>query len=226
MAQPIDGAPSPPIWDVTFEEAGPLARAMISYRRLLPDGWGVMFEEDTEWVLDIANEEDEHLVMDGFLALIPRGVPLSCAIRATVGGLLGFFRYDRYRVVFAGEELALVQRTFEINGLFNTDGCNPDLLFAGGPPEAHEAKEIERQAEAVKRLLKVSRKPQGEGWEALLRTYTAILYADCTEIYSVALREQVPLAHSRAALAAVAARYRLTLPPLTTLGGMTDDREG
>ncbi|HEY0607061.1 MAG TPA: hypothetical protein VGD58_29350 [Herpetosiphonaceae bacterium] len=204
------------VWQVYFEEIGPLAEITLSFRRARADGSGVEFDEDpqiiTERVLDVINGEDDQLVMDGFLALIPDGQLLSCSLRVLRHRLL-ILEFEDYDHSFAGYDKQVVKNTFE-GRLFNTDGSNADLLFIGGERTAHETATIKHWSKVIEsRALRASADTIAAAWEPVLNVYEAVIYTLSTEIHMVTRNNHAPISRIQPALADVAARYGFVLPP-------------
>lgn len=201
------------VWAVYFEDHGPIAEVTLTYDRALPDGDTIKFDEDPDRFLDIANDADERVVMDGFLALIPNGELLSCSMRDTRHLLLIFWGYQTYKHFFVGYDKQVLKQQFD-RRLFNTDGGDPDIVFAGGERAAHTPEQITRWAKVIKRDIVGSRQATPmTAWQPLLDVYRAILYTDSTEIHLVTRNTGRELERARAALAKVARGYRMVLPP-------------
>lgn len=202
------------VWQVYFEVHGPVAEITLSYRRALPDGTGVKFDEDPDTVLNRVTDQDDQLVMDGFLALIPEGELLSCAMRV-VKRILLIWEYQDYQHIFAEYDKHVVKRAFDANGLFNTDS-SIDVLFIGGDRAAHETTTIISWAKTIQRdILQRYEVEGGAAWNPVLEIYKSVIYTQTTEIHMLTHNKRDPLERARMVLKQVAARYQLVLPPET-----------
>jgi hypothetical protein len=200
------------VWQVDFDTQDTVAEVILSYQRALPDGKSVKFDEDSNTILDLAADADDHLVMDGFLALIPPGELLSCAMRVSRRALL-IWEYMDYQHIFAEYDKQVVERAFDTNGLFNTDG-SIDALFIGGDRVAHESATILSWVRSLSRDVISRYETEGRAvWAPALDVYTAIIYTQTTEIHMLTRNEHKRLRDARSALNKVAARYGLVLPP-------------
>jgi hypothetical protein len=204
------------VWQVSFEDHGALAWITITHERALSDQMSVKFDEDTELVnagiLGFAAENGGRMVMDGFLALIPDGALLSCALRTRKRM---FLLWDRsaYDHVFAGQDKQAVRAAFD-GRLFNTDGTNGDALFIGGASDAHTEERIQHWTQVIEHEVT----PQFSSywttvWKPLLAVYHAVMYTLSTELHMIARNEPATIPQARAALGEVAARYGFVLPP-------------
>ena len=203
----------PYIWDVALASAGPLAGALLRPYRLLPDGRSVKFDEDPELPLNLETGQDEALLRDGVLALLPDGTLLSCAIRVTrlSAMLIGSRSYQH---IDAGRDKQAALRALETNGLYNGDGANGDALLIGGAPEAHRSEAVIGWARRIEREILGQIGPAGwlAPWAPLLEQYDASIYTVSGEIVLAARSGALGPAQIRAALAEVAARYGFALP--------------
>ncbi|MCG8352468.1 MAG: hypothetical protein MI924_32280 [Chloroflexales bacterium] len=204
------------VWQVYFEDHGALAWITISYRRALSNQMGVKFDEDAEIIntrlLGFAAEDEDRMVMDGVLALIPDGALLSCALWRLQNVLLLWER-SAYDHVFAGQDKQVVRAAFD-GRLFNTEGSIGDVLFIGGAAEAHTKDSIEHWAQVIERdVMSRFDTERLVAWKSLLDVYQAVMYTLSTEIHMIARNEPETIPRARAALGSVAARYGFVLPP-------------
>lgn len=204
------------VWQVYFEVVGPLSEITLSFRRSRSDGSGVKFDEDPaiidRGILDLINGEDDDLVMDGFLACLPGGKLLSCALRVLRRNLL-FFESEAYEHVFAHYDKNVVKQAFE-RRLFNTDGTNGDLLFIGGDHAAHATPTILRWCKVIESdAMHHSGVALIAVWEPVLQVYEAVAYTLDTEIHLFTRNDDDLIKRIKQALTEVATRYGFVLPP-------------
>lgn len=198
------------VWQVYFATHGPLLEVTLSYRRHLPDGSGVKFDEDPDTILDLAAEQDEQIVLDGFMALLPPDALLSCAMRTTGRWLLIWTKPD-IEPVFAEYDHAIVRRAFD-GRLYNSDS-NIDALLIGGERTAHQPETVKQWVNAIEKdILRTSGDDWVAAWQPVLDVYEAVIYTQTTEIHLLTRNTGGRLERARTALAAVAARYGLRLP--------------
>jgi hypothetical protein len=208
------------VWQVYFEDHGALAWITISYRRAVSNHMDVKFDEDAEIInaglLGFAAEDNDLMVMDGFLALIPDGALLSCAMRTRKRVLLLWER-SAYDYVFAGQDKQVVRATFD-GRLYNSDGTNGDVLFIGGVAAAHTEDSIQHWVKVIERdvMFQVDTE-RLMAWASLLDVYQAIVYTLSTEIHMIARNKPETIPQARAALGVVATRYGFVLPPVLSL---------
>src|SRR5262245_61729273 len=136
----------PYLWNVDFATSGGLFEVILTYLRLLPDGRTVKFDEDTDGRLDLAADEDDRLVMDGLLALIPDRAPVSCALRELRRVAL-VWEVEDYRPVLADWDKETVRTTLK-GRLWNADS-SADFVFAGGETSDHTGVAIRRWAKTL-----------------------------------------------------------------------------
>jgi len=200
------------IWQVYFDTIGSLTEVTLTYHRLLPDGATVKFDEDPHGVLDLSSGEDDHLVMDGFLSLIPDGELISCAIRS-VKHVLGVWERAEYKHIFAEYDKQIVRTTFE-GRLWNPDS-SADFVFVGGDRDAHTTATIRRWIGVMQQEL-LQQKPEDPipTLEKVLSFYNAVIYTQTTEIHILTSGERgQSSSRMKAALELVASRYGMALPP-------------
>lgn len=204
---------APHVWDVALASAGPLAGALLRPYRLLPDGRSVKFDEDPALPLDLETGQDEALLRDGVLALLPDGSLLSCAIRATRRSVL-LIASRGYQQAYTGQDKQAALRALESNGLYNSDGSSGDALFIGGAREAHRSEAVIGWAGRIEREILGQIGPTGwlAPWAPLLEQYDALIYTLSGEIILAARSGTLGLAQIRDALAEVAAHYGFALP--------------
>ena len=199
-----------PEWDVSLDAVGPYILVTLTYYRRLPGGGSVKFDEDPGCTLDLAAGMDDALLLDGLLALLPRGYQASGALRER---RRAFLLWDRQvtRHIPAGTEHTIIARAFD-GRLYNADGANPDALFVGGAPAAHTSQAVAAAWATLQKLLAQPMPATPSEWSRLLDTYTAVLFTDSTEVRMVARLDRMSREHVVAALREVAARYGLRLP--------------
>lgn len=199
-----------PMWHVLFANEGPFIRVTLTFERLLPDGRSIQFDEDPEPVLDLTSDQDERLLLDGFLVLPPDGMQLSCALHRLRDWIV--WEWTEFQHIPAAYNRQVVRSAFT-GRLFNTDS-SIDILFAGGDAAAHTRDRIVRAASFVER--EIAQKPDGMREAALIQVlavYPALVYTQNTEIYLLGRQPDLSLAEVRAALTSTATRYGLALPP-------------
>lgn len=199
-----------PEWDVSLDAVGPYLLVTLTYHRRLPGGGSVKFDEDPACTLDLAADMDDALLLDGVLALIPRGYQASCALRER---RRAFLLWDRQvpRHIPAGTDHTIIARAFD-GRLYNSDGANPDALFVGGAPAAHTSQAVAAAWATLRGLLAQPMPATPSEWSRLLDTYAAVLFTDSTEVRMVARLDQMSRERVVAALSEVAERYGLRLP--------------
>lgn len=198
------------VWEVYFETHGPLLEVTLGYRRRLPDGSSVAFDADPRPTLDLAADEDERLVLDGVLALLPPDALLSCALRENSRWLLIWTKPD-VEHIFAEHDQAIVRRAFD-GRLYNPEG-SIDALLIGGERAAHATGEVKRWAAAIEKdILPSAGAERVAAWQTVLNAYQAVIYTQTTEIHLLTRAGSAAAVQARPALAAVAARYGLRLP--------------
>jgi hypothetical protein len=203
----------PYVWDVALASAGALAGALLRPYRLLPDGRSVKFDEDPALPLNLETGQDEALLRDGVLALLPDGSLLSCVIRVT--GLSVMLSGSRaYRQIYAGPDKQAALRALESNGLYNSDGASGDALLIGGSGEAHRSEAVIAWAGRIEREILGQIGPTGwlAPWAPLLEEYDALIYTVSGEIILAARSGTLGLAQIRDTLAEVGAHYGFALP--------------
>jgi hypothetical protein len=195
----------PYIWDVALASAGPLAGALVRPYRLLPDGRSVKFDEDPALPLNLETGQDEALLREGVLALLPDGALLSSAIRVGSHG---------YRHIYAGQDKQAALRALETNGLHNGDGASGDALLIGGGREVHRSEAVIGWASRIEREILGQIGPAGwlAPWAPLLEEYDGLIYTVSGEIILAARSGALGSAPIRAALEGAAARHGFALP--------------
>jgi len=198
------------VWLIYLENLGSMVKVTLTYERILPDGSSITFDADPAMILDTATEQDEQIVLDGFMALVPPDALLSCAMRTTRWMLL--WTKPDIEHIFAEYDHAIVRREFGDGRLYNAQG-NIDALFIGGDRAAHQTSTIKHWATTIeKQVLPMSGQEQIQAWDAVLAVYQAVIYTQTTEIHLLTRNTGDALNQARAALSAVAARYGLRLP--------------
>lgn len=201
-----------PVWAVYFDPGDRIATITLTYHRLLPDGSTIKFDEDPACHLDLASEEDDRLLREGFMALIPPGQLMSCALRVLRRALL-VWEYTDFEHIAAGADRELVAAAFA-GRMYNPDGASPDALFVGGTPADHATTTILAAATRLTRLLQGPTGADEAAWEQALGPYTAIFFTESTETRMVTRADGTAYARAAESLAAVAGRHGLALPPL------------
>ncbi len=200
-----------PVWAVYLDRLGAVLTITLTYHRLLPDGRSVKFDEDPAGPLDLAADQDDRLMEEGFVALIPPGKLMSCAMRTRARKLL-FWDRQEIQHTAAGYELAVVRELFA-GRLYNADGASPDALFVGGGPADHTTPAIVAAASALAQLLGQQSRASEADWLRVLGSYQAVLYTESTEVQMVTRADRAIVATSLSALASVSRRYGFELPP-------------
>lgn len=199
------------VWQTFFELHNSYVEIVLTYNRLLPSGESIKFDEDPEGILDLSIDADDHLVMDGFLALIPEGKLLSCSMRSVKHTLLVWEQSYR-KHVFAEYDKQKVLAEFE-GRLWNPDS-SADFLFVGGGRDAHSISAIEHWAKVLEGgVVHRSDTDWLSRLEQILGIYKRIIYTQTTEIYMLARNEEDIIRQVRADLSEIASRYGFILPP-------------
>lgn len=208
MSQKHDQASA--VWLVNVEDFGPVVRVGLTFLRLQKDGTAVKFDEDPNGVLDLDAEEDQRIVADGLLALIPNEALVSCALRDFERVLLIWERMC-YRHVHTGTDRLLLDSVLE-GRLWNADS-SADFLFAGGAVDDHTPQVVDRWTQWMRE------KVLGQPWDratravaAPLEVYAAVGYTRTTEVNVFLRNGAAGVEHARQKLAAVAAKYGMRIP--------------
>lgn len=200
------------VWQVYFEEYGDLATITLSYRRDRGNGLSIQFDDDPSCILNLAADEDDRLIMDGFLALIPDAQLLSCAMLVRKPRYL-IWGVEDYKHIFAAYNKHVVRSTF--NGhLFNTDGTGSEMVFIGGDRVAHTTSLIKEYATKIEQhVLRTYGAEHIAAWVPILNTYTSVIYTLSTEVHMVMRNQSDLMRRARQGLNKVASRYGVILPP-------------
>jgi hypothetical protein len=196
------------VWNVEFEVCDAVAQITLTFDRLLPDGTAIKFDEDPNGKLNLAAEEDERLVMDGFLALIPDGELLSCALRDGAR-FFGLGDAINYKYVFVDSDRTAVDAALD-GRLWNPDSSR-DYVFVGGESIAH-------QPAALKLFVKeLNTRPTGPTnldlrFERTLSVYRGVAFTEGTLIRMIYSVSDAVITSARQVLAQVASRYGYVLP--------------
>lgn len=198
-------------WQLHFDIIRSVCEVTLTYNRLLPDGTTVKFDEDPHGILDLSLDEDDHLVMDGVIALLPSHQLISCTLR-DVRRVFGVWQQTEYKHINAGYDTDIVRTAFEAR-LWNPDS-SVDFILIGGDAEAHTTTAI---LHVVKLLNEQVLGHEGDARihaiEHILEYYSVIVYTQTTEVHVVSSMEgEQTLAQIKGALAMVASRYEMIIP--------------
>jgi hypothetical protein len=198
----------PEAWLVYFERHGPVVEITFTYRRRLPGGESIRFDEGPT-TLDLANDADDRLVMDGFLAALPEGELLSCATLTTRPFLRFWEPALQWRHEPADHDKELVRAAFQ--GQMGRGDSTPEFVFVGGDEAAHTSPAVRRAVDALRTGRWTFHPDPVAALRDALTAYEGVAWSRETET-GLFLRDRPGLLDdTRARVAEVAARYGVIL---------------